>query len=75
MKLVEMLSPCSFDTNWGAQTGGGAAAALEIGTSFSGEVKTSSSYSHQLNTIQLRYKASFFHVLIISGAFGSTWFL
>lgn len=75
MNLVEMLSPCSFGTNWGAQTGGGAAAALEIGTSFSGEVKVCLSYSHQLNTIQLRYKASFFHVLIILGAFGIMWFL
>lgn len=53
----------------------GAAAALEIGTSFSREVKMYLLYSHQLNTIQLRCKASFFHMLIILGAYGSMWFL
>lgn len=74
VKLVKVLSPSSFGTNWRAWLEGGAAAALDIGMSFSREVKMCLSYSHQYNAIQLRCKTSFFHMLIILGAFGSMWF-
>lgn len=45
VKLVKMLSSCSFGTSWGAQPEGGAGTALNTGSSFSREVRMCLSYS------------------------------